>query len=490
MATSSDSAAAEVADCIHVDGTEHKAVDIGSGGNVILEVLFENTKACTKSIPNDMIQKLRTSKTPFPSARVFYRIRLDTLKKHSKYFGHLLGSDAFEEGRAISAKFAELSLSRKDASKLPAEELPRIQIKDEDYATRTIGRETVFHDMLRIIHGMDHSSKSITLLYIVILVVMADRYDCMATIARYITGRFSNFRYPPTLEKTTEEVVRQKIIIFYHTNQALRLSTATKELIIRGSSRWSIYEEADSNFAAAWWDLPEDLEAELSYRRSRIILTISSLQTNLLSLYTSRKQQCKLGYDSSAACDSFQLGEMVKFLTKKNLLSLIPFQAVSPDDPEFLWPKAYDGDAEQLITLLRQCPSYQIDKNHGHCGLRSKLLPALDYIKECMDAGIGIKVQLWKTERSTQTWIPSPSANNGNAKKAFVVGGMAVGEEREGKFFDFKSLSRDDLTLGARSLGVEKAAKKLFLAEKWDWVREVETEKEKEMMSKSSFFRF
>ncbi|EDN91054.1 hypothetical protein SS1G_00456 [Sclerotinia sclerotiorum 1980 UF-70] len=207
MATSSDTAPAEMADCIHVDGTEHKVVDVGSGGNVILEVLFENTKACTKSIPNEMIQKLRTSKTPFPSARVFYRVRLDTLKKHSKYFGHLLGSDVFEEGRAISAKFTELSLSGKDASKLPAEELPKIQIKDEDYATRTIGRETVFHDMLRMIHGMDHSSKSITLLYIAILVVMADRYDCMATIARYITGRFSNFRYPPTLEKTTEEVI-------------------------------------------------------------------------------------------------------------------------------------------------------------------------------------------------------------------------------------------------------------------------------------------
>ncbi|KAF7907382.1 uncharacterized protein EAF01_004969 [Botrytis porri] len=489
MATSADAAPIEAAECIQVDGVEHKTVNIGTGGDVILEVLFENTKACTKSIPNETIQKLRISKSPFSSARVFYRVRLDTLKKHSKYFEHLLGSDTFGEGRAISARFAELSLSSKDLSELPAEELPRIQITDEDDATRTIGRETVFKDMLKIIHGTAHSSKSITLLYISILVVMADRYDCMTMIARYITGKFSSFRYPPTLDKTTEEVVRQKILIFYHTNQALRLSAATKELILRGSSRWSIYEETDSDFLAAWWDLPEGLEAELSYRRSRIILTISSLQTHFLSLYTSRTRQCKLGYDSSAACDSFQLGEMVKFMTRKNLLSLIPFQAVSPDDPGFIWPEAYTGDIEQLVALLRECPSYQIDKNHGHCGLRSKLLPALSYIKDCIDGGIGIKSQFWKTERSNQTWIPSPSTSTSN-KKAFVVGGKAVGDDGPEKFFDFKNLNREDLTSGGRSLGVDKAAKKLFLADKWDWIREVETEKEKERMSKSSFFRF
>ncbi|QSZ35015.1 hypothetical protein DSL72_007877 [Monilinia vaccinii-corymbosi] len=490
MATSTEATSAEAADCIHVDGTEHRVLDIVNGGDVVLEVVFENTKACTKSIPKETIERLRISKTPFPSARVFYRVRLDVLKRNSKYFEHLLGSDTFGEGRAISAKFAELYLSGKDPSKLPAAELPRIQITDEDDATRTIGRETVFRDVLKIIHDIEHSSKVITLLYMAILVVMADKYDCMAKITRYIAGKLSNFRYPPTLDKTTEEVVRQKILIFYHTNQALRLATATKELIIRGSSRWSIYDEADSNFLAAWWDLPEDLEAELSYRRSRIILTISTLQTYFLSLYTSRTLQCKLGYDSSPACDSFQLGEMVKFLTKKNLLSLIPFQAVSPEDPEFIWPEAYTGDIEQLLTLLRQCPSYQIDKNHGHCGLRSKLLPALDYIKDCLDGGVGIKVQLWKTERSTQTWIPHSSTDNRSTRKVFAVGGKAVGDENQEKLFDFKNLSREDLMLGGRALGVERAAKKLFLAEKWNWVREVETEKEKERMSKSSFFRF
>lgn len=181
---------------------------------------------------------------------------------------------------------------------------------------------------------------------------------------------------------------------------------------------------------------------------------------------------------------------MVKFLTKKNILSLIPFQAVSPDDPEFIWPEAYTGDIEQLLLLLRQCPSYQIDKNHGHCGLRNKLLPALDYIKDCMDNGIGINVNLWKTERPTQSWISNSPTSNSSTRKAFVVGGKAVGDEKQEKLFDFKSLTREDLMLGARALGVDKSAKKLFLAQNWNWTREVETQKEIERMSKSSFFKF
>ncbi|KAM3075472.1 hypothetical protein ACMFMG_007619 [Clarireedia jacksonii] len=228
--------------------------------------------------------------------------------------------------------------------------------------------------------------------------------------------------------------------------------------------------------------------AELLYRRSRILVTISSLQSYFLSLYTSRTRQCSLGYDSSPACDSFQLGEMIKFLTRKNLLSLVPFQVVPPEDPAFIWPVAYTGDIEQLISVLRQCPSYQIDKNHGHCGLRSKLLPALDYIKDCLDTGISLHAKSWKSERSSQTWVPVSSANESSLKKAFIVGDKEVGQEKKEKSFDFTSLTREDLVFGGKALGADRAARKLFLAESWNWVREVD--KEKERMAKSSMFRF
>lgn len=247
---------------ICIDDTDYKIVEIRATGDVILDVTFENTNACTKSIPSDAIQKLRASRAAIPSARVFYRVRLETLKKHSKYFTHLLGSDVFGEGRTITDIFSGLAQSNLKPSEVEPARLPRIQIVDEDDATRTMGREEVFRDMLQIIHGAEHLMKPININYLSILVVMADRFDCSAPIARYVTGTFGGFKYPQTLDNSAEEVLRQKILIFYRTNQAARLAAATKELILRGSSRWTTYNE-NSTFSTSWWDLPDGLEGML-----------------------------------------------------------------------------------------------------------------------------------------------------------------------------------------------------------------------------------
>jgi hypothetical protein len=247
---------------IYTDDIEYKVVEIRATGDVILDVTFENTNACIKSIPSDVIQKLRASKATIPSVRVFYRVRVETLKKHSKYFAHLLGSDVFGEGRTVKDIFSCLAQSNLKPSEVESARLPRIKIVDEDDATRTMGREMVFRDMLRIIHGAEHITKPITINYLSILVIMADRFDCSAPIARYVTSTFGGFKYPQTLDNSAEEVLRQKILIFYRTNQATRLASATKELILRGSSRWAAYSESTA-FSTAWWDLPDGLEGTL-----------------------------------------------------------------------------------------------------------------------------------------------------------------------------------------------------------------------------------
>ena len=242
-----------------IDDTEYKVVEIRATGDVILDVMFENTNACNKSIPSDAIQRLWASRATIPSVRVFYRVRLETLKKHSKYFTHLLGSDVFGEGRAIKDIFDGLAQSNLKPSEVEPGRLPIIKIVDEDDATRTMGREVVFRDMLRIIHGAEHVTKPVNMIYLSILVVMADRYDCSAPVTRYVTGTFGSFKYPQVLDNSAEEVLRQKILIFYRTNQAGRLAAATKELILRGSSHWVAYAENPA-FSTAWWDLPDRLE--------------------------------------------------------------------------------------------------------------------------------------------------------------------------------------------------------------------------------------
>lgn len=252
----------ETTSSLRIDDIVHKVIDIRATGDVILDVTFENTNACMKSIPSDVIQKVRASKSPIPSARVFYRVRLETLKKVSKYFTHLLASDVFGEGRAIKDAFTKLAQSNLKPSEIEAENLPRIKIVDEDDAARTMGREHVFRDMLRIIHGAEHLTKPVTMTYLSVLVIMADRFDCLAPVQRYVTGTFANFKYPLTVDKSTEETLRQKILIFYNTNQAVRLASATKELVLRGSSRWVAFEENPS-FTTVWWDLPDGLESKL-----------------------------------------------------------------------------------------------------------------------------------------------------------------------------------------------------------------------------------
>jgi len=166
---------------------------------------------------------------------------------------------------------------------------------------------------------------------------------------------------------------------------------------------------------------------------------------------------------------------MIKFLTKKGLLSLVPFQAVSPEDPDYIWPEAYSGDIEYLIGVLRQCPSYQIDHNHGHCGLRTKLLPALDYIKSCIDTGLGIKLNRSKIGPTFDSWIPSAPVSS---KKSFWVSGkdgedVDIGGYKP-KQFDFGP-SRSKAMLGGASGNVERTPKGLFTAEKWNWVTDLET---------------
>lgn len=137
---------------IYIDNTVYPVVEIRSTGDVILDVSFENSSACNKSIPAEDIRKWRISKSPIPSPRIFYRVRLETLKKNSKYFEHLLGT-TFAEGVAIAETFAHLAKSDLDPTEVEADRLPRIKIVEEDVATKTIGRETIFSDMLRIIHG-------------------------------------------------------------------------------------------------------------------------------------------------------------------------------------------------------------------------------------------------------------------------------------------------------------------------------------------------
>jgi hypothetical protein len=110
-----------------------------------------------------------------------------------------------------------------------------------------------------------------------------------------------------------------------------------------------------------------------------------------------------MGYDTSLQCDSFQLGEMIRFFTKSHTLRL---QGTIYDNAE---PTYYSGDVGRLLESLRQCSSYQIDHHHSHCGLRTRLMPLIDLVQnqlslETSSIDIGICTECWNNNRTLYAW--------------------------------------------------------------------------------------
>ena len=76
--------------------------------------------------------------------------------------------------------------------------------------------------------------------------------------------------------------------------------------------------------------------------------------------------------------------------------------------PEELEP--YKGNLNDIIAKLKGCPSYQIDSNHAHCGLRTRLMAVLEGPRPPRPSfQAGICLRCWKEDRSKESWLENPS---------------------------------------------------------------------------------
>ncbi|KAI1269650.1 hypothetical protein F5Y18DRAFT_414571 [Xylariaceae sp. FL1019] len=457
-----------------------EVVIIAEHGNVILDATFENSKETIRAARREAKPKFSSQRDPPPQlpspktrVRIAFRAELDVLKKQSKYFDKLLGDKHFKEANDITDAFAALDLKNLKPIDAAIEELPWIRIHDDDQATSYAYREHVFADLLRILHGQDAktSQPQLTMSFVTALAVMADRFDCAAAVSRYVSTGLK-FKWPVAsrpkpvkddgngngnggMSRASENTLRQRILVSWLLNMPVRFQTATKELIMNGSCQWSSFA-ADENeaFSATWWYLQDGLEQELQYRRNCVLNTIASVQRHFISLYTSRSaRQCKLGYDSSVACDSYQLGEIFKFLMNKGLLFLVDFSPGSFDsiaDTSLL-------PVDNVIATLRQCPSYQIDKHHTNCGLRTRILPILDFIQGLLSANsVPITRASWTNNRQTHAWMTAESLEpNGKL------------DERVFRFT--RNLAGDQRLRFENAMGADKFARDVFTASSWDW---------------------
>jgi hypothetical protein len=149
---------------------------------------------------------------------------------------------------------------------------------------------------------------------------------------------------------------------------------------------------------------------------------------------------------------------MAKFFLSHSLLSLGDFSPSSLDNPP-LQDHFATVDIHHIINVLKQCPSYQIDKNHTNCGLRTRISPIMAYIQTMLSSNVvALQRVAWKKSRDVTSWVPSEIEDE---------------EKRKEKVFRFtRSLAGDQRLRYEGAMAADRMARALFTAERWDWTPE------------------
>ncbi|KAK5128971.1 hypothetical protein LTR85_000304 [Meristemomyces frigidus] len=334
-----------------------------------------------------------------------FRVSAPALRQHSKYFERLLQAGRFGEGSQVDEQHKRLRDRYQSTTEAPSSELPVVSVQDVGRISAVKSIAALCTDFFYILHSKDTQTFP-PVANLANLAIVADRFDAVEAVKGYVKRKkmiraIDGKTTPKADNSLFEEKVRQRLLVAIMLDYPPWVEKYTARLIVKG---W-VGKEPDLS-AALWWDLPHRVEEELAYRRECALETVQSLQTYFFGLYTLRERQCKLGYDSSPQCDSFQLGEQVRFFTKIGMLQL---QGAIFDTSEP--PAPYEGDLHVLLDTLRQVPEYQIDRNHSHCGIRTRLIPLLDILQECLYY-IGMCPDCWQEDRTQYAWI--------NAKRPLV----------------------------------------------------------------------
>lgn len=358
------------------EASESSVVDIDSEGDLVL------------LISHDMAVKTHSHR---------FRVSSSRLKANSKYFAGLL-QGRFGESEKVDTRHAELRQQYDKLGDAPAVELPMVRIEDVGRISAVKSIEALCADFLFILHDLDTPPVP-PVANIANWAILADRFDSLNVVSAYVRRRkMLRAIDGKTAAKSeialSEEKVRQRLLVGILLDFPLWTERYSQRMILKG---W-VDREIDET-SALWWDIPARVEEELAHRRMCVLETIQSLEHHFLKLYTSRERQCRLGYDNSPQCDSFQLGEMIRFFSRMGTAAV---RGTILDDAEPSEP--FQGDLHVLIDMLKQAPEYQIDTFHHHCGLRTKMIPLLDIVTECL-AHVGICQECWAQSRGEHSWL-------------------------------------------------------------------------------------
>lgn len=170
---------------------------------------------------------------------------------------------------------------------------------------------------------------------------------------------------------------------------------------------------------------------------------------------------------------------MVKFLVSKSLLSLTTF---APSTATAATPLASHVDfaavdLHSILAALKKCPTYQIDRNHTNCGLRTRIGPVVEYVTRMLSAGsVQINLAGWKAERRATSWAKStPPASAAGEFVVPTIGGEdgATKASKGARIFRFtRAVANDQRLRYEGAMAADKMARELFTADGWDWTPE------------------
>lgn len=127
-----------------------------------------------------------------------------------------------------------------------------------------------------------------------------------------------------------------------------------------------------------------------------------------------RQFQCRFGFANSNACDAFHLGQMTRFFALRTKTIFLGSTLLDPDftldfdeedeekagdeygdatkqrPSQATTPSGPPNDITAIIASIKQFPDYQIDSNHTGCGVRRRIIPALDCIERFVGDGRGL----------------------------------------------------------------------------------------------------
>lgn len=351
------------------------------------------------------------------------RLRSSSLRTKSKYFDRVLQTDRFGEGAHVQERHTALREQYPTFRAVPADKLPILNIEELGRISSVRSIAPLLSDFFSILGGKDIST-AIPVANLANLAIVGDRFDALDALRQYMRKKklFKAIEGKTTPKQDaafTEEKLRQRILIGLMLDHSPWVEKYSARLIMRGSALRDL-----SDTDALWWDLPGRVEDEVAFRRICILNTIQALQDYFLAAYSTRVRQCRLGYDSSAECDSFQFGEMVRFFLKIGTLRL-QGSLLNPEDT----PSEYDGDLLLLIERLKQIPEYQVDRNHSHCGIRTRIVPLLDLITTALQ-GVGICGDCWLENWTKHAWMEAKRPIVWKRERHGAVGAIADHEIR------------------------------------------------------------